>query len=56
VSPEELNAAIAAFQVLEPMAQQGIAALIHKLHKKELTAADYLAMAAKLLPQVAAKS
>ena len=37
------------FLVLEPEAQKGMAAIIGKLHKKKLTAADFLAQAAVLI-------
>lgn len=40
---------IQVFQVLEPMAQRGIADLIHKIHHKQLTAEDYLAAAQQLV-------
>lgn len=50
MTPAEITAAIQAFQILEPLAQQAIAALIHKVQKKTLTAEDYLAQAAALMP------
>ena len=49
MTPEEILAAVQAFQLLEPLAQQGIAKLIHLAHRKQLTAEDYLAAAAQLI-------
>lgn len=42
-------AAIQLFEMLEPQAQKGIAALITKIHHKQLTAQDYLDQAATLI-------
>jgi hypothetical protein len=50
MTPAEIQMAVQAFQVLEPLAQRGVADLIHKLHRKTLTAQDYLDMAAKFVP------
>jgi hypothetical protein len=47
----EIEAAIEAYQLLEPVAMKAIADLIGKIHKKQLTAQDFLDMAAKLVPQ-----
>jgi hypothetical protein len=49
VNPAEIAAAVQAFQLLEPIVQQGIAALIHKAQKKQLTAQDYLDQAQAIL-------
>jgi hypothetical protein len=51
MTPEEIEAAIEAFQLLEPVVQKGIATLIDKLHHKTMTAQDYLDLAATLVPQ-----
>lgn len=51
MTPEEIEAAIEAFQLLEPVVQNGVATLIGKLHKKQMTAQDYLDLAATLVPQ-----
>jgi hypothetical protein len=51
MTPEEIEAAIEAFQLLEPVVQKGIASLIDKLHHKTMTAQDYLDLAATLVPQ-----
>ena len=56
MTPAEILAAIQTFQLLEPLAQKGIADLIHKLHKKQLTAQDYLDAAAKIVPNSTAPS
>ena len=53
MTPAEIQAAIVAFNLLEPEAQKGVAALIHLFHKKQLTAQDYLAMAQAMLAQQA---
>ena len=51
MDPAEIEAAIQAFQLLEPVVQKGVADLIQKLHHKQLTAQDYLNLAATLVPQ-----
>jgi hypothetical protein len=51
VTAAEIAAAVQVFQLLEPLAQNAIAALIHKAHNKTLTAQDYLDQAAALLPK-----
>jgi hypothetical protein len=49
VTPAEIQLAIQAFQILEPIAQRGIADLIHKVQKKQpLSAQDYLDLAAMM--------
>ena len=49
MTPAEIQAAIAVFQILEPMAQAAIAKLIHKIHGQTITAQDLLDQAAALL-------
>lgn len=49
MNPAEIQAAIEAFQLLEPEVQKGIVGLIHLLHRKPPTAADYIAQAQRLL-------
>ena len=49
VSPAEIQAAIAVFNILEPQAQKVITGLIHAFHKKQLTSQDLLDQAAKIL-------
>jgi len=49
MTPQEIAAAIEAFNLLEPEAQKGIATLIHLVHKKQLTAQDYLDQATAIL-------
>lgn len=51
MSPAEIQAAILAYQLLEPEVQRGISALIHLAHHKKLTAQDYLDQAAAILGQ-----
>lgn len=41
----EAGVALQLVGLLEPVIQNGIVALIHRAHKKQLTAADYLALA-----------
>ena len=52
MTPEEIMAAIEAFNLLEPEAQKGIVALIHLFHKAPLTAQDYLNQALLALANV----
>lgn len=49
MTPTEIQAAIEAFQLLEPELQRGVAGLIHLLHRKPKMAADYLEEARALL-------
>jgi hypothetical protein len=49
MTPAEIDAAIEAFNLLEPEVQKGIAALIHVLHKKPPTAQDFIDEATALL-------
>jgi hypothetical protein len=56
MNPEAIEAAIQAFQLLEPAVQSGIAALIHKAHKKQLSAQDYLDQAAAIVNKPSAAS
>jgi hypothetical protein len=51
MTPAEIEAAIEAFELLEPPIQQAVASLIHKLQSKKMTAQDYLDLAATLVPQ-----
>lgn len=52
MTPAEIEAAIEAFNLLEPEVQKGVAALIHLLHKSPPTAQDYIAQALTLLANV----
>lgn len=56
MTPEEIDLAIQAFQLLEPEVQKGIAGLIHLAHKKQLTADDYIAAAQVLINERQAPS
>jgi hypothetical protein len=51
MNPAEVQAALVAFQALEPEVQRGIVGLIHLFHKKpaDAKAQAYLAKAAALL-------
>ena len=49
MTPAEIEAAIQAFQLLEPQIQKEVAALIHLVHKRQLTTQDLLDQAAKIL-------
>lgn len=49
MTPAEIDAAIQAFQLLEPEMQKGVAALIHVMHKKPPTAQDFIDQATVLL-------
>lgn len=49
LSDAEVQALILLFQTLEPPIQRGIEALINKIHKKQLTAQDYLDLAQQLI-------
>jgi hypothetical protein len=51
MSPAEILAMIQLFETIEPPVQQAIAGLISKIHHKQLTAADYLALAQTLISQ-----
>jgi hypothetical protein len=51
MTPAEIQAAIQAFQLLEPQAQKGIAALIHLIHHTK-NAQDYIAEAQALLDKL----
>lgn len=50
MTPAEIQAAIAVFQLLEPKVQSAIAGLIHAMHGKQIgSAQDYLDEAQKVL-------
>jgi hypothetical protein len=49
MNPEAIAAMIELFQALEPPVQAGIAALITKIHQKQLTSQDYLDQAQTLI-------
>jgi hypothetical protein len=51
MTPAEIEAMIEIFQLLEPPVQKAFADLISKVHHKTLTAEDYLALAAQIVPQ-----
>ena len=52
MTPEEIQAALEAFQLLEPEVQKGVAGLIHLLHKKPPTLQDYIDQANALLANI----
>lgn len=52
VTPEEIQLAIEAFNLLEPEVQKGVAGLIHVLHKKPPEAQDFIDRANALLANV----
>ena len=56
MNPAEIQIAVQLFEILEPQVQSAIAALIHKAHKKQLTAQDYLDQAAVLVNKSVATS
>lgn len=50
MTPAEIQAAMAVFQILEPKVQSAIAGLIHAMHGKQIgSAQDYLDAAQKAL-------
>jgi hypothetical protein len=51
MNPEEIAAMIEIFQTLAPYVQTGIRDMITKLHHKTMTAEDFLALAATIVPQ-----